>query len=55
MVVSPNEINLYRMLVRCEQRLNDNKSEWNNIEKGKFVAVRFLILFLLCVSITIYY
>ncbi|KAI9498378.1 vesicle transport protein [Zychaea mexicana] len=42
MVVSTNEINLYRLLVRCEQRLND-KEEWNTIEKGKFIAyVRYL-------------
>ncbi|KAI7857870.1 vesicle transport protein [Circinella umbellata] len=43
MVVSTNEINLYRMLVRCEQRINDNNSEWNSIEQGKFVAyIRYL-------------
>ncbi|KAI9264236.1 vesicle transport protein [Phascolomyces articulosus] len=42
MVVTTNEINLHRMLVQCEQRINTN-AEWNNIEKGKFVAyVRYL-------------
>ncbi|KAI8147664.1 vesicle transport protein [Fennellomyces sp. T-0311] len=37
MVVSTNEINLYRMLTRCEQLVN-SESEWSDIDKGKFVA-----------------